>query len=380
MNSRPSVVVVGGGVIGCAVARSLALAGASVRLLEARECGLGASWAAAGMLSPYGEVGTPGPFLDLAVASFGDYPEFVERLESETGQPVFFRRSGKLEVALTDGRASHLGQLREWMVSLDEAARQVSTEELRRLEPSIDTGAVVSALHLPNDAHVDNRALARALPLAAARSGVTIHEHTPVSQVLSRTGCCVGVLDEHGVEHHGDLVVLASGAHLQAVAGTPRRLPVAPVLGEMIAYEAPGRLSRMIHTDSVYLIQRGSRLLVGATMQTGRLSASISEHGRTSLEAGAREVLPSLPEPYEQWAGLRPGTPDGIPFMGLDPDMPGLAYAAGHFRNGILLTPATAAWAPMLIEQPPTSGRLQSIDWAAFKVDRELPRSDTNAP
>ena len=363
--------MVGGGVVGCAIARSLADVGASVHLLEARECGSGASWAAAGMLSPYGEVSHPGPFLDLAVASMAEYPEFVARLERDSGRDLRFTPCGKIEIAHTADRAAQLADEALRFRREGVAARLIEPGELVKLEPGVEVSRVVGALLFPDDAHVDNRALALALPHAARQAGVIILEQTPVIELVVRSGTCVGVRTADGSTHAGDLVVLAAGAQAAQVRDLPRALPIEPVLGEMIAYPSAGTLRHMLHSEAVYVIQRGSRLLVGATMERGETSPRITTAARDALMKGVRALLPSLSvEPVEQWAGLRPATPDGLPILGSDPSLPGLAYACGHFRNGILLVPATAAWAPTLIAQPPSSGRLREINWNAFSAER----------
>lgn len=357
--------------MGCAVAWSLKRSGADVTLIEAQECGSRASWAAAGMLSPYGEVGTPGAFQDLAVASLAEYPEFVRMLESDAGRSVHYVPSGRLDLAFSSEEATRIHQRAAALAAAHVEGTLLEADELHTLEPHIASSGVMAALHLPMDAHVDNRELGPALATAAARLGATVLERTAASELLFDSDRCVGVRCGPNVTVEGDLVVLATGATGPAVQGSPVGHEVHAVHGEMIAYRAPHRLTRMVHTEDVYIIQRGSRLLVGATTETGVREARITEGARAFLMAGARKVLPSLPEaPFEQWAGLRPATADGLPILGADPKLPGLAYATGHFRNGILLAPAMMGWAPSLIGQPPSSERLHSIDWAAFRVDR----------
>jgi len=323
------------------------------------------------MLSPYGEVGTPGPFLDLALASFAEFPAFVDLVEKETGARVRYAASGKIEIAYTRDRARHLRQQAKWLAQVGANARPLEHEELADLEPSIAMGGVQGALLFPEDAHVDSRALTFSVAQAAARAGVRIAEETPVVEIVTNAGSCSGVRTPGGTTHASDLVVLAAGSAVGAIRGIPRSLGVGPMLGQMIAYRASGQLSQMVHTEDVYLVQRGSRLLVGATMEPDEPVARITEAARQVLAKGARTVLPNLPDqPYEQWSGLRPTTRDGLPVLGMDPELPGLAYACGHFRSGILLAPAMADWAPVLIGQPPSSGRLLSIDWSAFRAGR----------
>lgn len=372
--SGTRVIVVGGGAIGCSVARALQDVGASVHLFEANECGGGATWAAAGMLSPYAEVGSPGPLLDFAVASLAAYPEFVERLESETGMNLRFDRTGKLEVALSDERAAVLADMESRFADLSVEAMGLTPAEVVDLEPALAAAPLVAGLLFSNDAHVDNRALGLALARSATKSGVEIEEGAPVVSIEERSGGTMSVRLESGSQFDADLVVLAAGSRAGTIHGLPHALPMVPVLGEMISYRRHDVIRRMVHTDDVYLIQRGSRVLVGATMETlpsTELGETISRDGRTTLAEGASRALGDLPgAPFEHWAGVRPGTPDGRPLLGTDPDMPGLAYACGHFRNGILLTPATAAWAPSLLDAP-TAAALDAVDLSVFAYSSE---------
>lgn len=322
------------------------------------------------MLSPYAEVGSPGPLLDFAVGSLAAYPEFVDRLESETGTNVRFERSGKLEVALSERRAASLAEMTSRFARLEVATTLLNPADIIELEPSLAGAPLEAGVLFSGDAHVDNRALGLALAHAANIAGVLIEEGAAVVAIEERSSGGVGVTLAGGRDLDADLVVLAAGSRAGAIRGLPRPLPMVPVLGEMISYRRHDVLRRMVHTDDVYLIQRGSRVLVGATMETLHSTdagETISPGGRAKLAAGASRALGELPEaPFEQWAGIRPGTPDGLPVLGTDPDMPGLAYACGHFRNGILLTPATAAWAPSLIDRAPTDSTLDAIDLSAF--------------
>ena len=342
------VLVVGGGLIGCAVAREAALRGARTVVLERGATpAVEATWAAAGMLSPLAEASGPGPFLRLALSSLGRYPEFAARLREETGIDPGLRRTGKLLLALDAADQEPLRRQHAWQAR-EHAVRAVDAVELARIEPALSARAL-SGLELPGESLVDNRLLGRAAWAAAERAGVTFLTGRDVRSLSVAGGRVQGVRLVGGETLASPLVILAAGAWSGVVEGLPRPLPVRPVRGQMIALgvDAPV-VRRIVSGAGVYLLPRQAagrhQVWVGATVEEVGFRKRTTAAARDWLHSRARRLVPELAAApvVDQWAGLRPGTPDNLPVLGPDPEVRGLVYATGHFRNGILLAPATA--------------------------------------
>lgn len=333
--------------VGLAVARALAWRGATCVVLEKGHLARAATAAAGGMLSPLGEARSPGAFLTLALASMAGYPEFVAGLEGGA-EAVGFRVCGKLLVAFEPQGVEALRRRAAWQNEAGFPASVLDGAEARRLEPGLAPD-VAAGLHLPTDGVVDNRRLAAALVRSARAAGVTFREGTEVAGLHVRTGTARGVVLGDGSVVEGDVMILAAGAWSGGIAGLPRPLPVRPVRGQMLAL-APEKqgLAGVVAAPGAYLIPReaeaGAWVVVGATQEEAGFREGNDPDAVAALHRAAVRAAPWLaPAPIaERWWGFRPGTPDGLPVLGADPELPGLVYATGHFRNGILLAPATA--------------------------------------
>jgi len=362
------VVVIGGGVIGLAIARRLARAGAAVTLLERGTPGAEASSAAAGMLSPLAEAGQPGPFLDLLIRARSEYPAFCEELSSETGIDLGYRDEGTLMLALRDEDEAELEHRFGWQTQRGLNVERLTAEQARSAEPSI-TREVRWALRFPGDHQVENRNLARALWAAAAAAGVSLCLGAEAVRIHRKGGRARGVELVGGEVLAADTVILAGGSWSGRMEGLPRALPVEPVHGQLLALDAlPPPIRHVVDSPRCYLVPRADgRLIVGATVERRGFTKSTTPSGMLHLLAGALEILPSLAElPIaETWSGLRPGTPDDLPILGGDPDLENLFYATGHFRNGILLTPITAEIVADLV----LTGRSR-VDLQPYRIDR----------
>ncbi|TVP53540.1 MAG: glycine oxidase ThiO [Gemmatimonadales bacterium] len=339
------LIIVGGGIIGLSTAREAAIRGLSVTLLERGRPGREASWAAAGMLSPLAEASADGPFLDFALASLRRYRSWVAAIEEESGRTVEYRESGKLRLALSVRERGLLEQRREWASARGLHARWFEPAELREKEPGLSL-SVQGALLIEEDFRVDNRRLAEALVEAAREAGVRIQSGVEVEAIEHRGGRVLGVRTAEGDSISGDRVLIAAGAWSGALQGLPRPIAVTPVRGQMLALGTEGPFSeRVLESEEVYLIPRDDgRLLVGATVEEVGFEPGITAAGIRSLLEGALRLVPGLGSApiVEFWSGFRPGTPDGHPILGPSPEVDGLFWATGHFRNGILLAPLTA--------------------------------------
>jgi glycine oxidase len=346
------VIVIGAGVIGCAIARELTTRGRSVITVERDSPGRRATWAAAGMLSPLGEAGSGGPFLELADASLQQFAGFAHALREASGIDVEYRTSGKLHLSLGSGD-DELHRLASDPVAGRFDVKLLDGDEARRMEPEL-TEAVTAALFVGRDHRVNNRLLAQALLASATAAGVQFRTANPVAALTTKHGSVTGVRLASGEQLMAEHVVLAAGAWSAQLEGLPRDVPIRPVKGQMFSVDARSRapdrptesmLQRVLYSPTCYVIPRDDgRLLIGATVEEVGFRKGATLRGIAGLMGAAVELLPGIADLplVETWAGFRPGTPDGQPILGADPDVHGLVYATGHFRNGILLAPVTA--------------------------------------
>ncbi|MBV8531244.1 MAG: glycine oxidase ThiO [Candidatus Eremiobacteraeota bacterium] len=344
LDASNDVVVVGAGLIGLAIAFELAERGASVTVYDSREPGRAASWAAAGMLAPYTERITNEALLALCTRSLAEYETFVRRIFDASGIDAHLRLNGVLYAAFGGGE---LDALREHRSALQ--ARGIDCEMLNRAsalsaEPWLGA-TLVGGLLKKGEGCVDNRRLARALVAACQARGARI-EHSSSIDVECDAGRVLGIRTDGG-RVRARAVVNACGAWAAELAGIPQSCvpPIEPVKGQMIALAVPpGFAKHVTWVPKAYLVPiEEGRLLVGATVELAGFDERVTAEGVHGLLHAALAAAPSLADfsITESWAGLRPGTPDGLPFLGPTP-IEGLFLATGHYRNGILLVPETA--------------------------------------
>jgi glycine oxidase len=347
----PDVLVVGGGCIGLAVAWRAALAGLRVTVADPHP-GAGASWAAAGMLAPVTEVHHgEEALLRLNLASAERYPSFVEELEEDAETGVGYRRCGTLFVAADGGDRAVLEELHRFQQSLGLAARLLSGRECRSLEPMLAPG-IRGGILAPEDHQIDSRRLTPALLAAATRRGVAVRR-SAVAEVVVADGRAVGVRLEGGEVLGSGVVVLAAGCWSASIPGPPPGVmpAVRPVKGQILHLRGPAHpafLSRNLRGvargSHVYLVPRhDGRIVLGATVEEKGYDTAVTADAAYTLLRDAHELLPGVLELElaETHAGLRPGSADNAPLIGPSA-LPGLVMATGHYRNGVLLTPATA--------------------------------------
>jgi len=342
---KPDVLILGGGIIGLSIARALAQRDFAVTLLERHQPGRESSWAGAGMLAPQGEL-SEGDFLRLCLASNRIYPGFSGDIEAETGVRCYHREAGTLVVALTEADEAEYRHTYEQQRAENLEAEWISGDDARQLEPALSPD-VRAAMYLPGDRHIENRLLVPALEQACRRLGVEIVCGAQAIGLLTDGARVTGVATSLG-DYHAPIVINTMGswaAQLAVPEGTDRP-PVFPVLGQMLALELPNPqfLSRVARSPRSYLVPRhDGRLFVGATMETVGFHKRNTAWGIKRLLDGAIELIPGLEAcgVSELWSGLRPGTPDNHPILGVT-NLPGYLLATGTFRNGLLLTPIIA--------------------------------------
>jgi glycine oxidase len=354
------IIIVGAGIVGCAVAFELAVRGASVQIVDDRPAGMGATQASAGMLAPYVEAEADDPLLELTLRSLELFDTFVERVTVASGMPVAYHRTGTLHVALREDALSHLEALAAFLRRRGVAADVVDHEEATRLEPQLSSD-VVGALVIPSHGYVAAGDLTKALAAAARRHGAQVLEQGRVRRVLQRGAELVVETDRGSLT--GEAVVLAAGSWTgQIDVGTsPIRVPIRPVRGQLLhlAWNGPP-LRRIIWSDRCYLVPwDDGTLLVGATVEEAGFDERTTAAAVRDLIDAACELVPRA------WtagfraakAGLRPGTPDGFPIIGPSARLPNVMYATGHYRNGVLLAPLTAK----IVAEAMLEGRIDPV-------------------
>lgn len=349
-NETAAAIVVGGGVIGLAIARALAGRGMKRIVLVERESAIGAeaSWAAAGMLAAQAEADCADAFLELACASRSLYPAFADALLDETGINIELERSGTLYLAFTDQDEAEIAHRYDWQTRAGLAVERLTADAVRRLESCISPH-VRGALLFPQDVQVENRRLVAALAASAQKLGVRVLTETNIDALLIEHGRVRGVETTRGAIH-APRVIVASGAWTSLIKSSDKRITlprIEPVRGQMLCFESrPQPLCRhVIYSPRAYIVPRlDGRLLAGATTERAGFDKSVTNEATRAILSHAVEIAPVLERMLmvDAWAGLRPcAEEDGWPVLGTSAEASGLFYATGHYRNGILLAPIT---------------------------------------
>ena len=288
------------------------------------------------------------PLLPLALESQRLWPDFARELAAASGISVNYRDEGTLVVALNRDDTAQLRHSYEFQKGLGLDLEWLTAAQARAREPHLKPG-IAAAVFSPRDHQVENRLLSRALASAAQRAGVELIEHCAVREVLIAGGRATGVMTERGRES-ADVVVLAAGAWSREIGGvSPAYLPpVRPIKGQMLALQMDRKAPLLRHVlwlPRGYLVPRNDgRLIVGGTVEERGFDTSLTAGGLFALIEGAWRAIPTIEElPIaETWVGFRPGSRDDAPMLGPS-GLDRLVIATGHHRNGILLTPVTAA-------------------------------------
>jgi glycine oxidase len=367
------VVVIGAGVIGAASAWRLAQAGLRVTLLERTAPAAGASQAALGVLQFHAKPGAHPAYQHLSLLSRDLYPTLLAELAALTGERVPYQAGGQLNLALDEADWPELEALLAANAALGLPVERVTAAEVPLLEPRV-TKRALGGVFFPNDAWVDNTALTVTLATAAERAGARL-VRAAVNRLLVMDGRVVGV-EAGGQTFPADWVVLAAGCWSSQIEGVPP-LPVVPVRGQALAIGGQP-VQRVVASARGYLVPKGpaNQTLVGATVEYAGYDSVVTAGGLAEVLAAGIEIAPAVAQAEfaGAWSGLRPAAPDGLPLLGGFAALPNLIAAAGHFRNGILQAPATAAVVAALVTGSPLP-----FDIAGLSPDREIP-AGTTAP
>lgn len=362
--------IIGGGVIGMMTAWQLADAGHDVTLLERGQCGQEASWAGGGIVSPLYPWRYSEPISRLSRWSEGYYPELARRLIEETGLDPEYRQKGLLYLRVDDA-----AEAKAWAARHDKPLETVDAGFVYAREPHLAPG-FDGALWMPTLGSIRNPRLGQALRARLdAHPRVSLREGVAVERLCRERGRLTGVETAAG-RFTADGVILCGGAWTGRLLQTLGiELPVRPVKGQMMVFRTPGQaggrllVERVVLMGGRYLIPRADgRLLIGSTLEEADFDKTTTEEARASLHASALAMVPALAncEVEHQWAGLRPGAPEGMPFIGEVPGTRGLFVNAGHYRNGLVLAPAATR---LLVDQ--LLGREPILDPAPFHLSAE---------
>jgi glycine oxidase len=348
------ILVIGGGIISLAIALELRQQGANVTIL-CRDPAQAATLAAAGMLAPQAEQIPPSPMLDLCLQSRRLYPDWIDKLTRLTGVATGYWACGIL--------APHY-ELPPETLSSDWHDRETIHHQQPGLSP-----AVIGGYWFPQDAQVDNRALAKALGVAVQALGVTIQTGVTVT-AIAHSHHTVTHLQTTAGDWQADHYILATGAWSQDLLP----IPVLPIKGQLVAVQVPGEiatiaellLQTILFGSEIYIVPRqDGRIILGATAET------VTPAGVQKLLTAALRLYPPLQDfPLQDyWWGFRPATPDQLPILGPSP-YPNLTLATGHHRNGILLTPITAKLIAQWVLSQQADPLLAHFHWSRFAKKR----------
>jgi glycine oxidase len=350
MSAAPTFdgIIVGGGAIGAACAREMALTGRKVLVIEAGT-EMGQAWrAAGGMLAPQIEADSTDPILQLGLAARDYYAELAAALREKTGIDVGLWQGGIARVATDPADAAALQKKVGWQQAQNLGSAWLDRDELRRRWPWL--APALGALWAPRDGALDPERLVTALLTDAQQLGASVVRDR-VTGIVMGANRVDGVRSKSSSYFAAD-VVIAAGAWSGLLQGLPRPLPVEPVRGQMAAVPWPAGVDRAIlyHKDA-YILARGREAILGSTMEYAGFQPEVTPGGLARILSAATALCPGLMRAKlrRTWAGLRPVMPDGLPVIGPDPEVPGLWYATGHGRNGILLAGLTGRIMAQLI-------------------------------
>ncbi len=349
--------------MGLACAFEESLRGKSVAILDPNPPGHKASWAAAGILAARGGLMGSSALREFYLRSLYAYPEWLARIESESGASIPYERDGDYQIfSLEDAESRKALKSREQQLTRDKAANFSVSGELPPFLRAHSSLKKTRVFHFPGEAHVSSRVLLTALESALVKRGAKIFQKKPLS--WSRIGK-ESLLAGEGWQVQARQVLIAAGAWCNDALGLlGLSAPMKPVKGQLAALPNFHGSKSMIHcAENLYLVPRGDQLIVGATTEPGVWEDDFNARGETVLRKNLQAFFPDAePRWTETWAGLRPCTSDRLPLMGWVDEKAGIAISTGHYKSGISLAPLSARCLSALLngEKPPQ--KLKAFD------------------
>jgi glycine oxidase len=366
MKNRYDVIIVGGGVIGSSIAFQLSKRHYRVLIVEKGTIAQKASSAAAGMLGAQNELEKDRALFPIALKSRAMFPGLAEELKSLSNIDIELIQSGILRVAQTEQEVARLQSVAAYQQNEGEEVEWLSEQQVKAKEPQISQ-SIIGGLYMPNDGQVSPPLLTKALAQSAANLGAEILEFTEAIDFIHENGHISGVRTGIG-SFYAEKVIVAGGSwSKQILEKLELSIDAYPVKGECfsVRIQKPIISSSIFSTGAYIVPKSGDRLIVGATERSHTFDESVQLKGLYQLMMNAIQIIPALKQAKweKTWAGIRPQTRDGLPYLGEHPQMKGLFIATGHYRNGILLAPITGLFMADLLE------RKESEDHP-FRIDR----------
>ena len=360
------ILIVGGGIIGSSIAFELSQRNLRVAVLDRQEFMREASWAAAGMLSPAPDCPAAIPLVPLGRASLALYAGFVAGIEEASSMRTGYCAGGAIETLCHGDAERELSTLVALHHGLGLACEPLPLDDALEMEPALGRDVRAAAL-LPDEATVNTRRLTAALLAATENAGVALMPGVEATALVRDGDRCTGVKTSVGKTFSAAHVVFAAGCWTGQIPEVASYAPTVPVRGQMAALIHGGKpIRRVLRSERGYIVPRDGAnpqmVVVGSTLERAGYEKGVTSGGMEKILSAVNELVPELAgaEIVETWSGLRPGTPDQLPILG-PTDINGLLIATGHYRNGILLAPATAK----LIAEWITERRISS-NWEEF--------------
>jgi len=366
------VVVIGAGIVGLLTACRLKQRGVDVVVLEKGKVGQQSSWAGAGILCPIHPWLYPDAFSDLVNASLDLYEDLEQELKTETSHNIERIKSGLLIPCFADDGVQHQNHAKAWSEKFSWDMDCVSAKKAQGLEPAL-SDQVSEALVWPDVYQVRNPELLKAVSLLLKKLQVEVIEDCEVRTLIEGNENEIkGVTTASGATYEADAVLMAAGGWSNGLAEQSGfSLPVYPVKGQIVLLKTQqGSLRHIVKHDDAYFVPRqDGRILVGASLENAGFETGVTVEAVHQLLASTLKLLPGLRHAQieQQWMGFRPGSPDGLPFLGPIAAKKGLWVATGHYRNGVALAPITAnVMADWVMGVAPT------LEMSPFLPEREV--------
>jgi glycine oxidase len=369
----PSCLIIGGGVVGLSLAYELARRGWRVTIVDCGPLGREASWAGAGILPPANAGTALHPLDQLRALSNDLHEDWAQRLLIETAIDTGFRRCGGLYLARTAGEAAALAAMAQTLREEQIACRLLSASELKASESALahlaSSGDLRAAYELPDECQLRNPRHLKALAAACRRLGVEIHEHCEVTEIIPADGQVIAVRTPRG-NLTADAFAITAGPWTERILAREHvSTGIFPMRGQMVLFrcERPP-FRRVLNEGPRYLVPRDDGyVLAGSTEEEAGFDKSTTSEAIAELSQFAINLVPTLHDATieQTWAGLRPASYDGFPYIGRMPGLENAFVAAGHFRSGLHLSPGTAVVLADLM-----CGAMPSIDLSPFRVSR----------